>query len=221
MRTRRAIAAAGLAGLAALACAGSVLAHHSGYVYQTTPIWIHGTVTRFELKNPHTITTIEARSEDGQVRLWAVEGPPQTALDRRSGSGEYVPKVGDTLEVCAFPYKPAEEIARDSRLTPPLDDSGRRRLESSTTEGSSPRFVAGHVLVTGNGERRVWEPHGLISECMRSSNDQRQPWLDLLNANPSARQQWCDQRRYAAVQSSASLRAFVEEINGLLEDPCR
>ena len=71
-----------------------------------------------------------------------------------------------------------------------------------------------------DGERRVWEPHGLISEFMRSSNDRRQQWLDLLNA-PNAREQWCDQRGYAAVQSNASLRAFVEEINGLLEDPCK
>lgn len=214
-------ASIGAAGLAALACAGSVRAHHSGFMYQTTPIWINGTVTRFEAKNPHTITTLETKSEDGQIRLWAVEGPPQTALDRRSGSGEYVPKVGDTLEVCAFPYKPADEIARDTRLSPPLDVSAQRRLESSTIEGSSPRFVAGHVLVMPNGERRVWEPHGLISECMRSSNDQGQPWLDFLNANPSAREQWCDQRGYAAVQSNAPLRAFVEEINGLLENPCK
>jgi len=221
MSTKTSFKTAALAGLATLACAGSVRAHHSGYVYQTTPIWISGTVTRFELKNPHTITTVEARGEDGRTRLWAVEGPPQTALDRRSGSDEYLPKVGDTLEVCAFPYKPAEEIAHDTRLKPPLDDSGRQRLESTTTEGSSPRFVAGHVFVMPNGERRLWEPHGIISECMRSSNDQRQPWLDLLNANAEAHQLWCEQRKYAAVQSNASLKEFVGEINGLLADPCK
>jgi hypothetical protein len=209
------------AGLAALVCVGSARAHHSGFVYQTTPMWINGTVTRFELKNPHTITTLEARSEDGQVRVWAVEGPPQTALNRRSGSGEDVPKVGDTLEVCAFPYKPAEEIARDSRLRPRLSDSARQRLESSTTEGSSPRLVAGHVLVTRAGAMRVWEPHGLISECMRSSNRQRQPWLDFLNARAQARQQWCEQRGYAAVQSNESLKEFVGQTNALLAEPCK
>ena len=217
MRTRIAVAA----GFAALTCAGSVLAHHSGYVYQTTPIWINGTVTRFELKNPHTITTVEAKGEDGQLRVWAVEGPPQMALDRRSGSGEYVPKVGDTLEVCAFPYKPVGEIASDSRLSPRPDDSVLRRLESSTTEGSSPRLVEGHVLVRPNGERRVWDPHGFISECIRNSNDQRQPWLDLLNANAEAHKLWCEQRKYAAIQSNASLKDFVGEIDRLLTDPCK
>ena len=218
MKTTAAIA---LAGLAALACAGSVLAHHSGFMYQTTPFWITGTVTSFELKNPHTITTVEAQGADGQIRLWAVEGPPKTALDRRSASDQYVPKVGDTLEVCAFPYKPVGEIARDTRLSPPLDDSVRRRLESSTTEGSAPRFVAGHVLVPSDGAMQFWEPHGFISECMRSSNEQRQPWLDFLNANPQARQQWCDQRRYAAVQTDESLLGFVEQTNARLDVPCQ
>src|SRR5262245_30174870 len=205
MRSRAAIAAAGLA---ALACAGSVRAHHSGFVYQTTPIWMNGTVTRVELKNPHSITTMESRTEDGQVRQWAVEGPPQTALDRRSGSGEYVPKVGDTLEVCAFPYKSSDEIAADSRLKPPVSDSTRRWLDASTTNGSSPQFVAGHVLVKPDGAMRVWEPHGITSECMRSSNAPRESWLDLLNANTSARELWCSQRSYAAVQSNSSLKQF-------------
>src|SRR5262245_49157086 len=153
MRTTATIAGTALA--AALACAGSARAHHSGFMYQTTPIWINGTVTRFELKNPHTITTIEATSEDGQVRLWAVEGEAGTAVERQSGRGEYVPKVGDTIEVCAFPYRPAEEIARDGRISGSPNASGQRFLSSSIADGSSPRYVAGHVLVLPNGERRA------------------------------------------------------------------
>jgi hypothetical protein len=209
-----------LAAALALVCAGSVRAHHSGYMYQTTPIWIAGTVTRFELKNPHTITTIEGRSEDGQVRVWAVEGPSQTQLDRRSGDGEYVPKVGDTLKVCAFPYKPAEEIARDTRLTPSLDDAVRRRLEATTTDGASPRFMEGHVLVMPDGGMRSWDPHGILAECVRTTNDAKRPWVDFLNTSPRARELWCQQRRYVAVQSNAPLRDLVEEINGQLESRC-
>lgn len=216
MRPRATTVAAALA----LVCAGSVRAHHSGYMYQTTPIWIAGTVTRFELKNPHTITTIEGRSDDGQVRVWAVEGPSQTQLDRRSGDGWHVPKVGDTLKVCAFPYKPAEEIARDTRLTPSLDDSVRRRLEATTTDGASPRFIEGHVLVMPDGGMRSWDPHGILAECVRTSNDAKQPWVDFLNTSSRALELWCQQRRYVAVQSNAPLRDLVEEINGQLESPC-
>jgi len=220
MRRNTATTAAGLAGLAALACAGSVQAHHSHLMYQTAPVWISGTVTRFELKNPHALTTLEGRSENGQVLVWTVEGPSQTGLDRRGDSDEYLPKVGDTLEVCAYPYRPAEEIARDSRLPPwKLDASTQRWLES-TTERSSPRLILGHMLVTAGGAMRVWEPYGLISECMRSSNDQGQSWIELLNANPEARKFWCDQRGSAAVQSNASLKEFVEQTNAVLAEPC-
>ena len=221
MRTNAAITAAGLAGLAALACAGSVQAHHSHLLYQTTPVWINGTVTRFELKNPHAITTLEGRSENGQALVWTVEGPSQTGLDRRSGSDEYLPKVGDTLEVCAYAYKPVAEIATDPRLVPYLDDSILRRLEATTTEGASPRLILGYMLVTTGGAMRVWEPYGLISECMRSSNDRRQSWIEVLNANPEARKFWCDQREAAAVQSNASLKGFVERTNALLDEPCQ
>lgn len=222
MRTNAANTACGLAGLAALACTGSIQAHHSHLLYQTTPIWISGTVTRFELKNPHAITTLEGRTESGQVLVWTVEGPSQTALDRRSGSSEYLPTVGDTLEVCAYPYRPPAEIARDSRLPDwRLDASIQRQLESSTTEGASPRLILGHMLVTTSGAMRVWEPYGLISECMRSSPEQRQSWIERLNANPEARKFWCDQRTRNAVQSNASLNEFVEETNAALAERCQ
>ena len=168
---------------------------------------------------PHAITTLEGRSENGQVLVWTVEGPSQTGIDRRGGSDEYLPKVGDTLEVCAYPYRPAEEIARDSRLP-----SGTRLTPAqlaSTTEGSSPRLILGHMLVTTGGAMRVWEPYGLVSECMRSANDQRQSWVELLNANPEARKFWCDQTGRDAVQSNESLKEFVEQTDALLVDHCQ
>jgi hypothetical protein len=56
---------------------------------------------------------------------------------------------------------------------------------------------------------------------MRSSNHQRQSWIERLNAKPEAHKFWCDQRARAAVQSNASLKAFVEETNALLADPCK
>jgi hypothetical protein len=202
------------AALVALACAGSLRAHHSGFMYETTPIWVEGTVVRFEPVNPHTITTLEERTEDGQVSRWAVEGPGQSQL-ARMGIGMDVPKVGDIIKFCAFAYKPAAEL---SRMFPGVDFSVRR--SSPATDGPSPQFVAGHVMVTPDGEKRLWEPHGVISECIRSSDDQRQSWLDVLNSNPRARQAWCEQRRYAYIQSTASLREFVEEINSSIDNPC-
>jgi Family of unknown function (DUF6152) len=203
-----------IAALAALTWAGSPQAHHSGSMYETTPIWVKGRVVRFEGANPHTITTLEERSEDGQVRRWAVEGPGQSQLDR-VGIGMDVPTIGDIIDFCAFAYKPAAEL---SRMFPGVDFSVRRW--SAATDGSSPQFVAGHVMVMPDGQKRLWEPHGLISECIRSSDDQRQSWLDFLNSNPSVRQAWCEQRGYTHIQSTASLREFVEEVNRLIDNPC-
>ncbi|HEX5046031.1 MAG TPA: DUF6152 family protein [Gammaproteobacteria bacterium] len=217
MRSRPATTAAALA----LVCAGSVQAHHSHLGYQTTPIWISGTVTRFELKNPHAITTLEGRTENGQVVVWTVEGPSQTELNRRGGSDEYLPKVGDTLEVCAYPYRPVAEIASDPRLVPYLDDSILRRLEATTAEGASPRLILGHLLLATGGAMRVWEPYGSIGECMRSSHEPRESWIEKLNANREARKIWCDQRGRDATQSNAALTEFVEQTNALLVDPCQ
>ena len=200
--------------LAALACAGSVGAHHSYLVYQTTPIWIQGSVVRFEHVNPHTIITLEDTGEHGKIRLWAVEGPSQAEVDRR-GIGPDVPKVGDTVKFCAFPYKSEAEL---SRIWPGVDFSKRRATQGA--DGTSRQFVAGHVMVMSNGERRLWEPHGLIGQCIRSSDEPRQSWLDFLNRNPAARETWCRQRGDKRVQADASLKEFVEEINSSIDHPC-
>jgi Family of unknown function (DUF6152) len=198
---------------AALTCAGSLQAHHSGSMYDPTPLWVKGTVVRFEGIDPHTITTLEERSADGQLRRWAVEGPGQSQLDPEISMD--IPKVGDLVEFCAFPYKSAEEL---SRIFPGVDFSVRR--SSPDADGSSPQFVWGHVMVKSDGGKRLWNPHGIIGECIRSSDDQRQSWLDFLNSNSRARDGWCQQRRYAYIQSTASLRELVEEINGSIDDPC-
>ena len=201
------------AGLAALACAGSARAHHSGLMYQTTPTWISGTVIYVELRDPHTVITWEDSRQGGNVGLWAVEGPARAEVDRRSSS-EQLPKVGDTVTVCAFPYRSAEEIANDSRIL-----KGDPSTKRSSPASSQP--VAGHVIVMPDGEMKFWEPHGVTSECMRGAADKRKAWLDSLNANPTRRESWCGQWRYAVGQANSALKKFVEEINSSLDEPCR
>ncbi len=202
------------AALATLVCTGSAAAHHSYLSYQTAPLWIEGSVVNVEHENPHTRITLEARSPDGQVRVWAVEGPGQTELDRR-GAELHVPQVGDRLKVCGFAYKSAEEL---SRIWPGVDFSTPRW--SQMIEGSSPRFVAGHVMVMSDGKRQLWEPHGLLSECISSSDDPRQAWLDFLKSSPGVLQAWCAQRGYSAIRSDASLGKLVEEIDHSINNPC-
>lgn len=206
--------AAWTGGLAALAFSGLLEAHHSGYMYQTTPMWVMGTVISFEGIDPHTITTVEERSADGQVRRWAVEGPGQTQLDLMGISD--VPRIGDAIEFCAFPYKSPAEL---SRMFPGLGASNPSR--PATVDGSAPQRVAGHVMARSNGEMQLWEANGVIGECIRSSDFQRQSWLDFVNSDSRVRQSWCAQTGYTPVLENASLREFVQEVNSSIDNPCR
>lgn len=210
---RRRIALFG-AGLATLAGIGSLQAHHSGLMYDTTPIWIEGTVTGFEDINPHTLTMLEEQAADGQVRQWIVEGPGRSQFDRVL-PGVVLPEAGDVIRFCGFPYKSSVEL---STLFPEADFSLRRAREA---DASLPQVVAGHVMIGQDGNRRIWEPHGVIAECIQSGDDETEVWVDFLNANQRARRLWCEQRGYAHIRSTPSLEELVDEINGLIDNPCR
>lgn len=189
---------------------GTLQAHHSGSMYETKPVWVQGTVISFKHANPHTIITLEDRSMDGYIRRWAVEGPGQFQLDR-IGTSMFIPRAGDTIKFCAFPYKPAEEL---SRMFPGADFSARHAGSSSL------QFVAGHVMIMPDSGMQLWEPHGRIIECIRTSDEQRQSWVKFLNTNLRARQAWCQQREFASAHLNSSLREVIDEINVLLTNPC-
>jgi len=197
------------------AAVGASYAHHSGFVYQSTPLWISGTVVDFERIDPHTIIRIDERREDGSVRRWAVEGPGRSQL-ARGRSDAPAPQVGDTLELCVFPYKPPEELAR----TFPEIAAGPSATADAADPNASPQLVAGHVLIFADGEKQFWEPHGLLSECVRRSDDSRQSWVEFLAATPRVLDAWCEQRDYEHVRSTAALQELIAEINAALDEPC-
>jgi len=205
--------AIGSGALAALVLVGSARAHHVSGVYDlTTPIWLNGIVVRFERVNPHSITIVEGSSADGQVRRWRVEGPGLSQLDQLARGfpalgdagapqvGFAVPTPGDRVAFCGFAYKPEYSSPK-----PPVD-----------SDGSPLRSIEGHVLVLPGGQKQLWDPHGNLSECIRASDEQRQPWLDFLNANTRARDAWCAQRSMESTE-----KVFVDELNSQLADPCK
>jgi hypothetical protein len=198
--------------LAALACPRFGGAHHSGYMYETTAVWVAGTVVSFERVNPHTLMSLESRNEAGEVRRWVIEGPPQSAFERR-GIGAAGPSVGDAVEFCAFPYKSPTEL---SRLWPGVDFSARRAAAAADT----PQFLAGHVLVSSGGTMQLWEPHGTLADCIRSSEERTPSWVAFLTSDETARKAWCEQRRYEHVRSNATLRELVQAIDDSIGDPC-
>jgi hypothetical protein len=184
--------------LAALACGGSLRAHHSISAIDTsTPVWAQGTVVRYEIVNPHTMIELEETTSDGQVKRWSVEGPALWRIERMDVDKAFV-REGDVIEVCGF--------------TP------KRLLDSANPNGPRPPFIHGHLLVKANGERSPWGSYGKMENCVRPG-DETDSWVQFLNANAFARVLWCNRYR-TTVPTIAASSALVDEINRVLANPC-
>lgn len=182
----------GRAAIAACVFAFSLQAHHANIsIDLSTPIWVKGTVVRFDRINPHTIIELDETVGD-ELRRWRIEGPFLARL-KRMGVDDRLIEAGDAIEACGFPLK---EAAPDAR-----------------------RLIHGHVLVLPNGQLRAWGPYGKIDNCVRPHDDPNR-WLELLRSDPLARESWCDKAR-AALPTRAESRPIVAEINRLLAQPCR
>lgn len=147
---------------------------------------------------------LEERTEDGQVQQWTIEGPFPGRLNRilalngMSGDADFL-RPGDVIEVCGFFPK------RNTGTSPNYD-------------GAPRRFVHGQVLVMPDGRLQSWGPYGKLDNCVRP-NDRPERWLNFLNADPLAREFWCNVPAFVAVASTAP-KGFVDEINGLMTPPC-
>lgn len=185
----------------------SVLAHHSvSMIDVSIPVWVKGTVVRYENGNPHVVLEL-VKSESGRLEPWTIEGPIPGRLARilavngMTSDAELL-KVGDVIEVCGF--HPKRSIA----------DQGT----SPSTEVRSSTYIHGHVLVMPDGRMQSWGPYGKLDNCIRSS-DRPQAWLDFLHSDPLALEFWCNIRGFVGVVSTAP-KGFVDEINRVLSDPC-
>jgi hypothetical protein len=178
----------------ALACVSAVRAHHSMSMFDVArPIWVTGTVVRYEPINPHAMLSLEAKRGDGEVQRWVVEGPSLGRL-KRMGVGTDFLKVGDAVEVCGFPFK--EQFS-----------------------GGVPQpSMHAHVLVMPDGKMRLFGPYGSLVNCVRP-NDSTQPWVEFLDRDPLARKAWCDSRDFVRI-ALIPPKSFVDEISKLMPKPC-
>jgi hypothetical protein len=119
----------------------------------TTPLWVKGTVVRFDLVNPHVRFFLDQAREDGQTQRWAVDGPPSNNL-ARMGIGPDFLKAGDVIEVCGFALKTEVESQRTHSQA------------SSKPDALSGRTLSGHLLVMPNGKRRYWSDYGVLEKCL-------------------------------------------------------
>jgi hypothetical protein len=138
-----------IAVVAMLAWPGGLTAHHSLVEFDTTtPVWVKGTVIRFDPVNPHVRFFLNQTREDGQTQRWVVDGPPSTMR-----IGPDFLKAGDVIEVCGFVLK--EETA-----------SQRALPQASSSPTMLGRRLSGHLLVMPNGKRRYWSEYGVFEKCL-------------------------------------------------------
>ena len=135
----------------ALALPGALTAHHSLVQFDTAgpPLWVKGTVVRFDLVNPHVRIYLDQTAEGGKTQRWVVDGPPSNNLSRMGVGAEFL-KAGDVVEVCGFALR--EEVA-----------SQRVNIPNPNALG---RILSGHLLVMPNGKRRFWSDYGVLHKCL-------------------------------------------------------
>ena len=148
------VMAAWTVAIAVLAWPVALAAHHSLVQFDTTtPVWVKGTVVRFDRVSPHARIYLDQTREDGQTQRWAVDGPPANNLARMGIDQDFL-KAGDVIEVCGFLLK--EEVAFQRAIP----------QSSSTPNVFWGRPISGHLLVMPNGKRRYWSDYGVLEKCL-------------------------------------------------------
>jgi hypothetical protein len=200
---------AAAAGLSAVAFVASVQAHHSlGMFDVSAPIWVKGTVLRYEPISPHAMIELEERTADGRIQRWSVEGPFPGRLQRilsfnNMSAEQRLVKPDDVIEVCGF------DLRADLRA----------RGVSTEPNAASAKFMHGHVIVMPDGHMQSWGPYGKMNNCVRPT-DRAKTWGDFLNTEPLARDLWCNGRSNTKVASIAP-KALVDEVDSLITNRCK
>src|SRR5438874_4469902 len=93
-------------GFVLLMAAVPVLAHHafSAEFDVNKPLTLKGTLSKWEMINPHSWFHIDVKGPDGKVTEWMVEGgSPNTLI--RLGVTKYTVKIGTELTIDAYQAK--------------------------------------------------------------------------------------------------------------------
>jgi uncharacterized protein DUF6152 len=121
-------------GLAMLAAAVPVVAHHSfaAEFDASKPIKLTGTVTKIEWMNPHTYFYIDV-TENGKTENWGMEmGSPNGLM--RQGWTRNSMKVGDVVTVEGSRAKDGSNIGNARSVTL----SGGQRLFAGSSQTTNP-----------------------------------------------------------------------------------
>jgi hypothetical protein len=152
-----------------------------------TPVWIRGTVIRYEPRYPHVLIHVEEKRVGGMARSLIIEGPIMSRLERMNLARDFI-KPGDVIELCGFPFR----------------------------KGTSLPAVHAHLLVHADGKGQPWGPYGKLDNCVRAG-DSAQTWTAFVNAMPMAREYWCRGLAYTGAPSVAPRSLVEEVGLGMAE----
>ncbi len=119
----------GLSALGMAFLAAPALSHHSFAMFDTTQsLSVEGTVTEYELVNPHSWLRIEAMDEEsGQMREWAFEGS-SPAVQALYGMGRGSVTPGDGITVT---YHPMKDGSRGGQFVEAVLDDGTEFIRAN------------------------------------------------------------------------------------------
>ena len=125
-----------LAGAGMLLAAVPVWAHHAfaAEFDSSKPIKLQGTVTKWELVNPHSWIHLDVKGPDGKVVPWMIEGGSPNALFRLGFNKNSLPP-GTEIVVEGYMAKDAANRAVGANLT--FTNGKKLFLGSSAQEATS------------------------------------------------------------------------------------
>ena len=140
MRTKHVVAAAGVGLLVMAVMAAPVRAHHafSSEFDVKKPLTLKGTITKWEMINPHSWFHIEVKNPDGSIVEWMIEGGSPNSLIRQGVTKNSLP-IGTELTVEAYQAKDATNKAVGRNFILP---DGKRLFVGSPGGPDSPPATA-------------------------------------------------------------------------------
>jgi hypothetical protein len=137
-----------------------VSAHHAARMFETTfPIWVKGTVVRFDWGYPHPRIIVEQLEEDGTRTRWALENSTRMDMLERMGYTRNSFEVGDPIEACGF--APKQQF---SPLFSSLAAAEGPTPEPHWADGAE-RVITARLLLTKDGPQLHWSHYGPIELC--------------------------------------------------------
>ena len=95
-----------------------LLAHHGEANYDTDKVVsVKGTVTDFQFINPHTLISLDAKNDKGEIEKWSCEARSPGMLVRVGGWDKQTLKPGDVITVFGYRARNGSPVMRLQKLT--------------------------------------------------------------------------------------------------------